>query len=170
MAEVAASVWWDKDHATALPTRQKVGRGDALDFFATSYFLHPVTWRVHVAKNANVDEGESLYKVPIETGNVLVDVMGGEELPLPRSEKMRHSIASEMLVMDEFGGFSVKNDMEDSTMFRNLLFLPDENSTVGQKRRKKKKKSGPGNDSRGDGGGGKFGGGGGMGGGFGDDF
>jgi len=158
-AEVAAAVWWGRNLGTALPTKQTVSRGDALNFYTTSYFLHPITWRVHVAKNVDVEDGEAQFMVPIETNNVVIDMMGGEELPLPRTEKMRFSVASEMLVMDEFGEFSVKNDMEDSAQFRNLLFLEDDSQTVGRGKRRKKKSKDNG-DSRG-GGSGKFGGGGG---------
>ncbi len=139
-AEVAASVWWKKDLGTALPTRQTVYRGDALDFYAPSYFLHPVTWNVHVAKNDSATEGDVQYLVPIETGKVVVDALGGEELALPRTEKMRFNVASEVLVMDEFGQFTVKNDMDDSTSFRNMLFLPDDSQTVGKLKIKKPKR------------------------------
>lgn len=156
VAEIAASVWWKQDLGTALPTRQTVRRGDALDFYTPAYFLHPVTWQVHVAKNLKVDEGEAQFLVPIETGNVVVDVMGGQEIPLPRTEKMRHNLASEVLVMNEYGEFHVKNEMADRTIFRNMLFLPDESQTVGRKRVRNSKKDDP------RGGGGKFGGGGGS--------
>ena len=140
-AEVAASVWWKKDLGTALPTLQKVYRGDALDFYTQSYFLHPVTWQVQVAKNDVATEGPTQYLVPIETGQVVVDAMGGEELPLPRTEKMRHNVASEILVMDQYGQFRVSNDMDDRATYRNMLFLPDESQTVGKPRIKKPKKS-----------------------------
>ncbi|MFT7632206.1 MAG: hypothetical protein ACI87E_003256 [Mariniblastus sp.] len=137
-AEVAAAVWWDKDLGTLLPTRKLVSRGDALDFYTESYFLHPVTWQVHVAKNGDVDKGAEQYIVPIETKNVLVDIMGGGEIPLPKGEKLRHYFDSEMLVLDEFGNFKVKNETQDKTNFRNMLFLADESQTVGKKKKPKK--------------------------------
>lgn len=172
VAEVAASAWWRQNLGTALPTRQTIFRGDALSFVTPSYFMHPITWQIQVAKNDAGLEDERQYSMPIDTGSVVVDAIAGEELDLPRSEKMRHRVASELLVMDEFGNFKVRNDMEDQTSFRNMLFLKDKSQVVGKKKVKKAKRSGPG-DSRGGGAGGsgKFGGGGGSAsGGFGGDF
>jgi len=71
----------------------------------------------------------------------LVDVMGGDELPLPRAEKMRHNLASEILVMDSSGKFAISNDIDERTTYRNLLLLPDESQTVGRVKRPKKKKT-----------------------------
>jgi len=158
--EVAASAWWQANLGTSLPTKQNVHRGDALDFITESYFLHPATLEVKVAKNAPDAEGPNQYKVPITTGMVVVDAISGEELELPRTEKMRHQTASEILVMDENGNFRVKNDMGDRTQFRNMLHLADETQTVGKGKKRKKSKE----EEQG-GGGGKFSGGGGMGGG-----
>ena len=95
---------------------------------------------------------------------VVVDAISGEELELPRTEKMRHQTASEILIMDDDGNFRVKNDMNDRTQFRNMLHLADESQTVGKPKKRKKSKD----DDEGPGGnGGKFGGGGG---GLGGDF
>ena len=140
-AEVAASVW-DSDLGTAVTSKRTAYRGDALDFYAPSHVLHPITWRVYVAKNdSRTAEGPAQYLLPIETGTVVVDALGGEELPLPRTEKMRHNMASEVLVMDNTGAFHVQNDIDDRTTYRNLLFLPDEAQTVGgEKARRKAKK------------------------------
>jgi hypothetical protein len=157
--EVAASAWWEQNLGTALPTKQTVHRGDALDFITESYFLHPATLEVKVAKNDPEAEGPNQYKVAIKTGMVVVDAISGEELELPRTEKMRHQTASEILVMDENGNFRVKNDMNDRTQFRNMLYLADETQTVGKPKKRKKKDD--------DEGGGKFSnGGGGLGGDF----
>jgi hypothetical protein len=158
--EVAASAWWDKNLGTALPTKQNVHRGDALDFIAESYFLHPATLEVKVAKNAPDAEGPNQYKVPITTGMVVVDAISGAELELPRTEKMRHQTASEILIMDDNGNFRVKNDMYDRTQFRNMLHLADESQTVGKGKKRKKSKD----NEESPGGGGKFGNGGGEGG------
>lgn len=158
--EVAASSWWEQNLGTALPTRQTVHRGDALDFIGPSYFLHPATLEVKVAKNDPEAEGPNQYDVKITTGMVVVDAISGEELELPRTEKMRHQTASEILVMDENGNFTVKNDMNDRTQFRNMLHLADESQTVGKGKKRKKSK-----DEKEGTGGGKFSGGGGMGGG-----
>lgn len=158
--EVAASSWWSANLGTSLPTKQMVHRGDALDFLAESYFLHPITLEVKVAKNDPDAEGPNQYKVPITTGMVVVDAISGEELELPRTEKMRHQTASEILVMDEKGNFLVKNDMANRTEFRNMLHLADESQTVGKGKKRKKSKD----DNEGAGGG-KFSGGGGLGGG-----
>ena len=109
---------------------------------------------------ANDTPGPNQYKVSIETGMVVVDAISGEELELPRTEKMRHQTASEILVMDENGNFRVKNDMNDRTQFRNMLHLADETQTVGKPKKRKKKdddEGGAGNKFGGGFGGGAFG-------------
>jgi hypothetical protein len=91
---------------------------------------------------------------------VVVDAISGAELELPRTEKMRHQTASEILIMDDNGNFRVKNDMYDRTQFRNMLHLADESQTVGKGKKRKKSKD----NEESPGGGGKFGNGGGEGG------
>lgn len=177
VSELVASVWSD-DLGTIIPSKRYVYRGDALDFWANAHVLHPITRRVHLAVNPkSTSKGFSKYLVPIKTGNVMVDSMGGSELPLPRAEKKRHHLASEILVMDAFGNFHVQNNMQDSSTFRNRLMLADTSKFVG-KDRKKKKDEEDGGTGRGPAGGGLGGGGlgggglggGGLGGGDGPDF
>lgn len=165
-AEVAASVWSEK-LGTAVTSKQSVYRGDALNFYAPSFVLHPVTWRVYIANNdSRGAEGPAKYLVPVETGSVVVDAMGGDELDLPSKEKMRHHMASEMLVMDDKGNVSVRNDLDDRTTYRNLLFLPDESQKIGgeKARRKAKREEDDRNNRGGLGGPGGLGGAGGLGG------
>ena len=138
--EIAASTWSGK-YGTAVPTKQTVSRGELLSFHAPSHIVHPITWKVYLTKNPNAAQGEDRFKVPIRTGKFVVDSMGGTELPLPRAEKMRHSLASEILVMDASGNFTLSNDMTDRTTFRNLLLQPDESQVVGRPKRPKKKKT-----------------------------
>ena len=99
-----------------------------------------------MTKNPRAAQGEDRFKVPIRTGKVVVDALGGEELPLPRAEKMRHNLAGEILVMDRYGNLKISNDIADRTTYRNLLLEPDESQTVGRPRRPKKKKSVRGGD------------------------
>lgn len=137
--EVVASTW-SATYGTAVPTKQTVSPGELLNFHAAAHIVHPITWKVYLTKNPNVAVGEDKFKVPVRTGKVVVDAMGGTELPLPRAEKMRHSLASEILVMDASGNLKVSNDMEDRTTYRNLLLQPDESQVVGRPKRPKKKK------------------------------
>jgi hypothetical protein len=161
-AEVAASVW-NSDLGTAVTSKRTAHRGDALDFYGPSHVLHPITWRVYVAKNdSRTAEGERKYYLPIETGSVVVDTLGGDELPLPSSEKMRHNMASEVLVMDDTGKFHVQNDIDDRTTYRNLLFLADEPQTVGGEKARRRQNQD--DEPAGLGGGRGFGGAGGLGG------
>ena len=140
-SEVVASTWSSK-YGTAFPTKQTVSRGELLNFHAVAHIINPINWRVYLtrSKNFKTAQGEDKYKVPIRTHKVVVDAMGGEELPLPRGEKMRHHLASEILIMDTAGNFKISNDLEDRTTFRNLLLQPDEPQAIGQPKRKKKKK------------------------------
>lgn len=140
--EIVASTW-SAEYGTAVPTKQTVSRGELLNFHTAAHIVHPITWKVYLTKNPNPAQGEDKFKVPIRTGKVIVDSMGGAEIPLPRAEKMRHSLASEILVMDSWGNLKLSNDMEDRTTYRNLLLQPDESQIVGRpKKRPKKKKRG----------------------------
>ncbi len=147
-AEMVASEWSEK-YGTAIPSKQTVYRGDLMNYFTAAHIMNPITWRVYLTKNSSeLAEEENKYRVPVRTQKVLVDSLGGDTLPLPRTEKMRHDRVSEFLVMDESGNFKVHNDLEDRTTYRNLLLLPDEQQTVGRGKKKKKEKE---NDSGGGG-------------------
>ena len=139
--EIAASTWSAK-YGTAIPTKQTVRRGELLNFHAPAHFVNPITWQVFLTRSQDFKtaQGDDKYKVPIRTNKVVVDAMGGTELPLPRAEKMRHNLASEILVMDSAGNFTISNDMVDRTTYRNLLLQPDEPQTLGTPKRPKKSK------------------------------
>lgn len=149
--EVVASMYSEL-LGTRVPGLKKVYRGDGLDFLAPAYLLHPVTRQVLVAQEG---EGPGKYQFEFKTGLVLVDSIFGKELELPRAEKKRYATPTEMLVMDQYGGFHISNEMDKQTEYRNSLFLPDESKFVGRDRTKSKKKK---KDTES---GGKFGGGGG---------
>ena len=137
--EIVAATWSQK-FGTAVPTKQTVNRGELLNFYTPAHIVDPVTWKVYLTKNSRITQGADQFKVPVLTNKVVVDALGGTELPLPRAEKMRHNVASEILVMDASGNFKISNDMEDRTTYRNLLLQPDESQTVGKIKRPKKKK------------------------------
>ena len=165
--EVVASTISEK-FQTQVPAKRTVYRGDGFDFFSPAYLLHPVTRQVVVAENENERwrQTPGQYQYEFATGNVMVDAIFGSELPLPRAEKKRHFVPTEVLVMDKNGDFRMSNELDDQSMYRNSLFLGDESRYVGRDRRRKKKKASP--DA---GRGGKFGGGAGAGaGGPGGDF
>ena len=143
--EIVASTW-SAEYGTAIPTKQTVSRGELLNFNSAAHIVHPITWKVYLTKNPRAAQGEDRFKVPIRTGKVVVDALGGDELPLPRAEKMRHNLAGEILVMDRYGNLKISNDIADRTTYRNLLLEPDESQTVGRPRRPKKKKSVRGGD------------------------
>ena len=136
--EVVASVW-DAKLGTAIPTNKTVFPGDLLDFYTNARVLNPITRRIHVATNPEKSvANEGKYIVPIKTGTTVVDIVGGNELPLPSAEKIRHHLASEVLVLDENGEFQIRNDMADRSSYINNLFLVDEKSEFGKPRRPRK--------------------------------
>ena len=57
--------------------------------------------------------------------------MGGKEIPLPRAEKMRHHLPSEVLIMKADGTFVVTNDIEDKADYKMALLESDDLNTVG---------------------------------------
>jgi len=139
-AEVVPVVWSPK-YGTELSVRKQALRADSLDYNANIHILNSVTWDVHVFDNA-----------PIISKTVVVDMMGGEELTLPKEELMRHNLPAEILVMNEDGSFHVSNDMNDKGRLKRTLFLPDDTASVGgdralrdrQKRMEEEQKKGGG--------------------------
>ena len=132
--ELVASVW-DAGLGAEVPTSKTVAPGDLLEYYTNAYVLNPITRRVHLAANPNSSvENPARFNVPIKTGKTLVDIVGGDELPLPTSEKIRHHLASEILVLDENGEFQIRNDMTDRSEYINSLLLADEKSQFGKMR------------------------------------
>jgi hypothetical protein len=115
---------WDRVLKAMLPGRKKTFRGEALDFAATAHVLNPVNWLVHRVENA-----------PILSRSVLVDMMGGTELALPRDEVMKHHTASEMLVMQPDGTLRVNDDLSDRTKYKQAMLQPDDVNEFGTARR-----------------------------------
>ena len=91
--------------------------------------VNSVNWGVHVYQNA-----------PILSESALVDMLGGDELPLPNTEKMRYFMPSEMLVMKVDGTFHIANDLDDKTKFVQALLIEDESMDVGGERAERKKR------------------------------
>ncbi len=152
VSEIVAAVW-SNELGARVPAKRQVYRGDSLDFFAPSHVVHPITSQVYLYQTENkAITGMAKYMSPVQTKKVLVDAMGGDEIPLPRAEKMRHHLPTEMLVLNEFGEFEVRNDIDDQTAFRILSLKPDDSKYVGRDRRQKKEKNtgggrgGPGGD------------------------
>ena len=147
--EIVTSVW-SKDYNSALPSRRTVRRADALDFPADIHVLNSVTWRVHEFRNA-----------PILTNAVVVDMLGGGEIPLPRRDTIRYRLPSEVLIMKADGTFTISNDLDDKTRFKQLLLEEDDPSSIGgEKAARRRQKEYEDRNRRGGGRGGEFGGGG----------
>lgn len=142
-AEIVASVWHNR-LGTRVPAKRKVYRGDSLDYYTAAHLVHPITWQVHYYENVDPKvQGMEKYMLPVKTGRTVVDTIGGEELALPRTEKMRHSMPSEVLVMNENGELQVRNEMDDQSDFRMLTLMPDDSKYVGRERKKKKESNRP---------------------------
>lgn len=117
---------WDRALRSMLPGRKKAYRGEALDFLSPAHVLNPVSWLVHKLENA-----------PVFSQAVMVDLMGGNELALPRDDMMRYHTAAEILVMEPDGSLKVSNDLADRTKFKQALLLPDDPSEFGTSRERK---------------------------------
>jgi hypothetical protein len=117
---------WDRALRAMLPGRKKAYRGEALDFVASAHVLNPLSWLVHKLDNA-----------PIFSQTVMVDLMGGSELALPKDDVMRYHTAAEMLIMEPDGSLKVTNDLADRTKYKQALLLPDDPKEFGTPREKK---------------------------------
>ncbi len=141
-----ASVW-DSHFDTRVPAYREAFRGDALNVKVDKdhpiNLLHPVDWSVR-----RLDEYE------VETDAILVDVVGGESLPI-RSD-IPVNMPGEILIMDAEGNFRVQDNLRDAMGYRHSLFKEDDSNEFGKRKTPKKK------ESRDGGGGGRDGGGGGR--------
>jgi hypothetical protein len=121
MIDMAVSVW-STVYKTLVPTKQQVRRGDLLSYVADSHLLNPLTWTIHEAEQQKID-----------TGMVMVDIVGGEEVDTGRTkELMPPSLPGEALVMSSDGQFEIHNDFEDQKMYRHSLFIHDDSAQVGE--------------------------------------
>ena len=129
IVDMAVSIW-SRTLKTLVPTKQQVRRGDLLSYVTDAHVLNPLKWTVH-----KVEQQE------INTGVVLVDIMGGDEVDTGRTkELMTHSIPGETLVMTPDGKFEVHNDFDDQRMYRHSLFIHDDSAQVGELKEPKKKR------------------------------
>ncbi len=127
-AEVVSTVL-NKKYNAVLPAKKTTYRAEALDFSADIHVVNSVTWGVHVYKHA-----------PILTDSVVVDMLGGDELPLNGSEKMRFSLPGEMLIMKADGTFQIANDLDDRTKYVQALLRDDDSMEVGGEKAERQKK------------------------------
>ena len=119
--EIAAAVW-SGDYHTLIPTKQRVRRGDLLNYTADSHLLNPLTWAVHKAEAQEIN-----------TGMVLVDAMGGDQIDTGRrKELMEYSLPGEALVLNPEGEFVLHNDFDDQREYRHSLFIHDDSAEVGE--------------------------------------
>ncbi len=113
-----------------MAAKEKFSVGDLMNFSEPITIMHPVAQSVHFLEDAN-----------FETEATLVDVMGGEQLDLPKGEPMQYSLPGESLVMGPDGKFRVTNDIEQRALARHALRTPDEKSEYGKRKKKKKAKN-----------------------------
>jgi hypothetical protein len=146
------------ENAAKLPLKSKFSAGSMLNAKKLAHILHPVTWNVH-----------ELVDAKVETDAALVDLIGGEELGLPRGEPIRYSDIGEALVFDAEGNFRIRRDTDDRGAYRRALLLKDEKAAYNIDRAKKRRQRDNNNNNNpfGGMGGGGAGPGGGMGGGAG---
>jgi hypothetical protein len=102
------SVVWDADYACDVPALIKVNRGSVLNFQKTSKVIHPV----HLIYKEMPD-------YDFATEQVVVDILGGEELPSGDSEIDEEPLKApgEFILIDQHGRLFVKNELEDAEAF-----------------------------------------------------
>ena len=124
-AEIVASQW-NTTFDTKIPVHRFVQRGEVLNFTPDKpvHVLHPVDMTVRVLEE----------QPEIKTNAVVVDMIGGEKLPVYRA-MMDFHMPGEILILDAQGKFRVQNDIADRKEYHMALFLDDESSEVGRARK-----------------------------------
>ena len=111
-----------------IASKKKLATGDLVNYTEAVTVMHPVSRSVHFVQDAGFN-----------TQATLVDVMGGERLPTPKSDPVEYALPGESLVMGNDGGFAIVNDIEQRADARHALRLPDEKAEYGRKKRRKKR-------------------------------
>ncbi len=122
VARFVAGIWSEK-YNTLLPSKREVSRGDLLNFVAERvHLLNPRDYRVLRADNERIN-----------TNGVVVDIMGGLELPY-RNLPIRFQAPTDVLILDASGNLRVQNSLEDYKGYRHALFMEDEKAEYGKPR------------------------------------
>ena len=133
IAEMAVAIW-STAYKTLMPTKEEVRRGDLLNYVADSNLLNPLNWTVHRAEQQQIN-----------TGKVMVDIMGGNAVDTGRTrELMPPSLPGETLIMSPDGTFELHNDFDDQTAYRHSLLIHDDSAEVGEVKEPKRKDRGRG--------------------------
>ena len=99
-----------------------------LSYVADPHLLNPLTWTVHKAEQEEID-----------TGKVMVDIMGGNAVNTGRTKELiPPSLPGETLVMGSDGTFELHNDVDDQKMYRHSLFIHDDSAEVGEVKKPRK--------------------------------
>lgn len=122
-AEIVTSVEDSQYPGTRIAAKRLFSIGDLLNFSEPVTILHPVAQSIHFIEEAN-----------LRSDGVLIDVMGGERLDVPRNEPIQYDLPGETLIMDRNGEFIISNDIEDLMDARHALRLPDEKAEYGGKK------------------------------------
>lgn len=124
-AELAVGAW-NTEYGTRLVAPRTFRRAEMLDVKPEKriHVLHPIDWTVRELENPPV----------VETDEVVVDILGGEKIPISRA-LMDYNLPGEVLVMDAAGNFRIKNDTEDKVEYHIMLLKDDELAEVGKRKK-----------------------------------
>ncbi len=122
-AEIVTAVEDSNFQGTRLAAKRLFAVGDLLNFSEPVTIMHPVAQSIHFLDQAN-----------LRSNGVLIDVMGGQRLDLPRNEPLEYELPGETLIMEQDGDFIISNDIEDLEKVRHALRLPDERAEYGGKK------------------------------------
>jgi len=128
-AELVTAVWSDK-YQTRISAHRAVKKGDFLNFVLDKaiHVIHPIDWTIRQLKEYKVDANA-----------VVVDIIGGEKLPLSKSI-LEYTVPGELLVMNvKDGTFVVLNVLDDRTNYRHSMLMEDESSEIGEAKKLKEK-------------------------------
>jgi len=95
------SVSWDPKLAADVPAILKAKRGDLLNRMVTANVIDPVTL-----------EFKRLENHPVNTGELVLDVRGGEDLPGSTDLDVLHA-PGEVAALDATGNLIVRNELDD---------------------------------------------------------
>lgn len=113
---------------TFLPAKRTVGRGSYLSFSQNSEFLNPIDFSIRtqgkLADPTETDSKDVIEPVAFTGGGIVVDILGGDTIATKGRDKVL--TASEVLLVDADGNFTIADEFDDLMGYRHSLFLEDE--------------------------------------------
>ncbi len=127
MIDIAARKW-DRQLQVPVSVAQKVARGSVINFRANGVTFNPITRKLYELDRDLDAAGDTPTGVDFHTDSMVVDLLGGQKLPISTPEKAYY-FPAEVLVMDPSGTLRVHNTSDEKQAYRHSLFEPDESLT-----------------------------------------